>query len=42
MGGNAGNEELHGSVEVFDPMSGRWTSSAALSCGRSGLTAVAV
>lgn len=42
MGGSAGNEQLHSSVEVLDPLTGQWSSCAALSCGRSGLTAVAV
>jgi hypothetical protein len=47
MGGSTGHEALHGGepctvVEMFDPLMARWASRASLSCGRSGLAAVAV
>jgi hypothetical protein len=47
MGGSTGHEALHGGepctvVEVYDPLTGSWANRAPLSCGRSGLAAVAV
>lgn len=42
VGGNAGDDSIHDSVECFDPAMNKWRPCASVSIGRSGLSLAAL
>lgn len=42
VGGNAGDDQIHDTVECFLPETNQWVPCASITCGRSGLSVVAI